>query len=110
MTDTQRKMLTEWLGERWLTNQECIDSYASNRCFDTWQDVGDCKDKLVEKGLWDDFLNWICRKVVGIGYYSDSKSPLLTVFGVTWLFRPTDESGQPHFCRLVAEFLKALND
>ncbi len=62
LTETDKKLLTEWLGERWLTNQECIDSYASNRDFDSPDDFFVLKNKLVELGKWLPFFKQTWRK------------------------------------------------
>ena len=81
LTEKQRRLLTEWLGEcyhepdrdsavgcyqgEYTVRQTCEKCgkilsttekvYLGNRTFDTWQDLGDLKEKLVEKGLWINF-------------------------------------------------------
>jgi hypothetical protein len=75
MIDEQRKGLTLFLGECWHERAEIYkglilvevnycrfcsaDLFESrNRTFDTWQDYGDMKNKLVGAGLWDEFLKY----------------------------------------------------
>ena len=72
MTDADRKLLTEFLGECWHEFSPRGITPAADRCvscgklriqcipdvrrsFTTWQDFGDVKEKLVEKGLWPEF-------------------------------------------------------
>ena len=127
LTENQKRLLTEFLGECWheyikqppLEKWEIDQGYIqtalcscgshsclkSNRTFTTYQDLGDVKDKLVEKGLW--------RKFWWFSFEKESKARKLAsgeVFSFSewdaWLFRPTDESGNPHFCRLVSLFLE----
>ncbi len=123
MTDDQKQMLTEkLLDECWhypeaesnlFRCKKCNtifwqvtikDRDAFNRTFTTWQDVGDCKDKLVEKGLWNEFDEWAFMKWDALKPFNDL-SRHIGEFN-NWLFLPVDESGEPHFCRLVAEFLR----
>jgi hypothetical protein len=106
MTDEQRKRLTKYLGEKWY---ECNippctheKNCCYNRTFDTWQDLGAVKEKLVEKGGWRDFINY------AYGEFIRDNPNCHSMYGFDdWLFRPIDESGKPHFCRLVAEWLES---
>lgn len=72
---------------------------CEQRTFLTWQDLGDVKDALVKMGKWDKFY-----------YFALVKHELETVSQVkeapfaTWLFRPLNDKGQPHFCKLVSEW------
>lgn len=102
MTDDQRKMLTEFLDEDYYDSKFPHWGEHTNRTFTTWQDIGDVKEKLVEKKLWWKFI-----------HYFDDKPPYCNTDSVyqddessfwDWLFRPTVD-GKSHFCRLVAEFL-----
>jgi hypothetical protein len=110
LTEDQKRLLTEFLGEEIhpRTEYRCYGkirgSDETNNChfvqesrqFDTWQDLGDVKDKLVEKGLWYDF-----------SLFADNQCESLDWRDVyVWLFNPLDEQGNPHFCRLVAEYLE----
>lgn len=100
MIGDQRKMLTEKL------LRECLIPCFVNPCrkhhtertFLTWQDLGDCKDKLVEKGLWKKFYWFAVGKAQEFKILDSPDTD-------KWLFRPTVD-GEAHFCRLVAEFLK----
>ena len=79
MTDTNRKTLTEFLGEcphdfyyvevkedvfKWVC-KVCGDFHnpllplPDNRTFDTPQDFFALKNKLVEKGMWEDFVKYV---------------------------------------------------
>jgi len=118
LTEDQRKMLTEKLLEEEppyykcvATNEQrhpcpartcwsCEHQRSDYRTFSTYQDLGDCMEKLVEKGLWEAFESFCTKRWV-------SEKSGIRNFNV-WLFRPTDESGNPHFCRLCAEFLEGL--
>lgn len=75
LTDDDRKLLTEFLGECWhdgpifreyipgvehiqfveLECSKCHGHYLKNRTFTTWQDTGDLKERLVEMGEWIGF-------------------------------------------------------
>lgn len=129
LSDDQKKMLTEKL--LWECCHEWInDSYNfpkchcskceidltelfgdGNRTFLTWQDLGDCKEALVKKGLGEEFIKFCYNKWV----YPDTQVKInpATILAIRssanfdlWLFRPTDEKGEAHFCRLVAEFME----
>jgi len=67
MTEEQRKIATEYLGECWHDkagsfsaynpNKECQCGLRSHRrTFTTWKDFGDLKDAIVKKGEWGSFL------------------------------------------------------
>lgn len=67
----------------------------ANRTFDTWDDLGDLKEKMVEKGDWETFKEyayhyWVSR-VTHKGEYEDKDD---------WLFTPS------RFCQLVLEAVK----
>jgi len=34
----------------------------NNRTFITWQDLGDLKEKLAEKGMWEEFEDFTCAE------------------------------------------------
>lgn len=114
LTEDQRKTLTEFLGECWHSFRSSMYYSFPDRCLDcgklitsldrrsflTYQDLGDVKDALVKKGLWDSFYwkEWC--------YYADEvpNSGGEAEF-TAWLFCPADENDNPHFCRLCSEFL-----
>ena len=79
LTDDQKKRLTEFLGEYYChpdncnnncerykttTSPLCIDP-ISFRTFTTPQDMMDLKDRLVEKGMWEQFEQFSFWKWVG---------------------------------------------
>ncbi len=106
MNNDQKKMLTEFLGKKWNDYYRSITKNR-DRTFLTWDDLGACKDKLVGKGLINDFYAFsfeLFKLERNQRHYSEEVDGLGIFF--TWLFRPVDESGEPHFCRLVAEFLE----
>lgn len=126
MTDDDRKLLTELLGEKFVANKHSLENRkddgswlcscgrtfgaihglrchqglhnGKNRTFLTWQDVGDVKKKLVEKGMWDDFEAY-ALKVKNTPYVSMRSL-------CDWLFSPINEKGEAHFAQLVADWLK----
>jgi hypothetical protein len=126
LTEAQKKRLTEEvLGECWheITDNipkgrmghgycpKCNNTFMGTamhiamydpddfyRTFDTWQDVGDLKEALVKAGKWDDFEYDMKRRWV--------RDVTAVQASVPWLFRPTDENGDPHFALLVAEWLE----
>lgn len=111
LTDDQRRMLTEkLLGECWhktssASTEWCIKCKSwiegPGRTFLTWQDLGDCKEALVKKGLWRKFLDY-CDK-----QHQPKERDFFPLYDfVDWLFCLTDEGGEAHFCRLVAEFME----
>ncbi len=121
MTNDQKKMLTEWLGECWhevasqyMTQgngwlcKHCRKTFTVNRTFTTWQDVGDYKNMLVADGLWAEFILYVAKKYNDLnkGREIDLSGSYVVIEFTSWLFRSVDESGNPHFCRLVAGFLE----
>lgn len=123
LSDEQKKMLTEFLGECWHESEEddrrCIhcqkhlegwwikdlknndifivNSKIEYRTFTSWQDLGDLKEKIVEMWEWRTFYRWA---------YDYAGSNLLNE-GYTyeddfcnWLMNPE------RFCELVAKWWK----
>jgi hypothetical protein len=88
MTDDDRKVLTEFLGQ-------CAFLKADNRTFTTPDDMMAVKDKLVEKGLWDDLINYTWTS--WDGKYSDGWR--MSWF-IDWLINPT------RFCQLACQFIR----
>jgi len=104
MKESDRKLLTEFLGEchhpdedvtkgavvPLLYCRKCKTFSPKHRTFDTWQDLGDLKGKLVEKEEWKDFIPFAWHKFNGLvmGSFTD------------WLLNPE------RFCQLVVDFLK----
>jgi len=118
MTDNQKKMLTEWMGECWhewnpkVQNGEtsegqpyCLKcdyqgTYGFRRTFDTWADLGACMEKLAEKGEWIDFFDEIYTS-----WWATNLTHSPAEDFTSWLFRPKVD-GKPHFCKLVAEWME----
>uniref|UniRef100_A0A6M3LT70 Uncharacterized protein n=1 Tax=viral metagenome TaxID=1070528 RepID=A0A6M3LT70_9ZZZZ len=73
MNDEGRRLLTEYMGECFHSNYlseegrcyDCkakidfTDIFLKRRTFTTGQDIYDLYRKMVEKGEWDDFYNWM---------------------------------------------------
>jgi hypothetical protein len=117
LTDDEKKLLTELLGERWhdielsfhdgmVSTCSCgaggvkarMECPKNNRTFTTWQDLGDLKNKLAEKGLWQEFYqlcarNYKATRMVNWKWIDESSVS-------SWLINPGV------FIPLVAEFLK----
>lgn len=118
LTESDKKMLTEWLGECWhewednLPNnptwcKKCSkgalwsditrgDGFYLKRAFLTDTDMMDCMRQLVKKGKWPDFELYSTAQ--WLKQLKDKRSLM------QWLMCPTDEQGEPHFCKLVVEF------
>jgi len=116
MNDTQRKLLTEFLGEQWepykvtewpyyteeygkeysLFPIEGVEPevryvYQKHRTFDNSNDMIALKDKLVEVKKWREFL-W--EHHLSCSMYKDWDD------FIDWLFTPD------RFCQLVANYLE----
>ena len=88
MNDETRKLLTEFLVGK-------IDYKFSKRnglirTFTTPDDMMALKDRLVEKGEWEDFYLWAALK---------EDAPIKEPNYVDWLLNA------PRFCELVGEFI-----
>jgi len=117
LTNEERKMLTEFIGEIWYEGlntsviiydsgnaEEPLPFRAINRTFLTGNDMVLVKEALEMEGLQDEFFSWCCTS-----YFSSQEIELHEVnipAFVFWLLRPVDEDGDPHYCKLVCEFLK----
>ena len=111
MTDDDKKLLTEFLGEhRYVYTSHTKPSlFHTDRSFTTWQDLGDIRVKLVEKERYDDFLDFTYRKIareidrvrhsVRGQQVSEIDGPIEIQWS-KWLFNP------PVFIPLVVEFLR----
>jgi hypothetical protein len=118
MTENQKRLLTEFLGECWHESletrkcQNCGEVMAicdhipgdgvdwKHRTFTTWQDLGDVKDKLVENGRLTDFLEW----VLNYAYYNKIILSRREHVGVAWCW--WESLSALDRCRLVAEYLE----
>lgn len=102
MTTDDRKMLTEYLGERWHIQQDdsilcrCGEPLPHNRTFTTAQDMVDLVWELGRNGQWLDFYQF-CFKP-----YVDSNPVKVSPSGMTLYFfeNPT------RTCELIAEYLR----
>ena len=111
MNDDDRKLLTEYMGECWHEEQDigycegknggkCRIIRNENRTFGTWQDFGDLKDKLVEKGEWqacENALYVIYEKTEGIRCSDLMLNPAAFT---NWLIN------KDRFPQLVADWLR----
>ena len=115
MTDETKKLLTEWMGEcyhEWgitddafLVCQKCQARryhVHENRTFTDAQDVQDLGNKLVEKGLWQEFLEFSSEIFLGVFpvHIKNGLEYYNFRFILFIMLNPT------RFCELVGEFLK----
>lgn len=113
MTETDRKLLTEFLGECWhkWEDRSSVTDFRPHKCikcnfetkqfhyyrtFDTWQDLGVLKERLKTKNEKDFLLDTFNRFAHTIW----EKELTLDGYFADWLYTPT------RFCQLVADFLK----
>ena len=85
-------------GYVWVKQASPIGNYDSSqlqRSFDTWQDLGDLKEKLVDKGLHDQFSFYAEKQLDGIPGPSGNRRRF-----DDWLLNPR------RFYQLVADYLK----
>lgn len=97
MTESQRKFLTEYLGECWIDHnnpdqliyarQVYIDkSTLRNRTFTEPKDKQDLLEKVIEKGEWLEWLDYL--------WYEDTKNTF-----VEWLIQLSPEETAELICR-----------
>ncbi len=92
LTESQKQKLIEFTGRKIR-----IRPYS----WTTGNDMVAVKDKLGEKGLWEEFDRYAEEQSqIGVGSFLESYEYILR------LFRHVDEKGEAHFCWLVAEFLE----
>jgi len=91
MTEEDRIMLHDFLGRR-------KDGIVG--LFDTWQDLGDLKEKLLSNGDWHVFYYWQLERFKKNGFHLG----YLTSSSVCELIM------RPETCQLVADFLKDSHD
>ena len=113
MIEEDKKLLTKYLGERWHAILNTVQSIeygtlckcscgaincekdAMHRTFTTWQDLGDLKEKLVEKDIFDSFGR------LAINRWAEKLNNKETSSNyVEWLLNPA------RFCQLVADWRK----
>jgi len=76
-----------------------VGEHRNNRTFTTWQDLGDVMSKMIETRKWKEF--WLFSYTE----WPQTQESFASDF-VLWLFRPVNEKGKPHFCRLVVKFIE----
>ena len=99
MDDESRKRLTKYLDEcdgcgkiKEVRDRQCGDNPC--RFFVTWDDLGALKEKIAEKGEWDEFEDFALRT---------KNTPVVSMISLPqWLFT------MPRFAELVDEFLKEV--
>ncbi len=113
LTESQKKALTEYIGEPLYDTtydevEYCgVKVYKALRTFTTGNDMVAVKEAIVKRGEWGSFYLFArnpfelealvpCDDGDEDATYDSDYS--------AWLFRPTDEAGEPHFCRLVCEW------
>ena len=122
LSDDRKKRLTMFLGEcsehDWIPDPFPLHTYSCNNCcareirplscgdssrtFTTWQDLGDLKEKLEEKGMWEQcnaFMYKAFARQHATAYLFQDHLHLFTA----WLINPAT------FIPLVAEYLE-VND
>ena len=69
MTETQRKFLTEYLGECWLVNEPETVEFEDgspisryNRTFTELSDKQDLLERVIKKCEWDNWLDYLWDK------------------------------------------------
>lgn len=101
LTDDDKKLLTELLGEVFhgYTDDVTPDGqwrmrscYAfirrenhSNRTFTTWQDMGDLKKKIVEMGEWDEFIDFTLEEHGSLGPVFSNEAKFYKADYIDWL-------------------------
>ena len=95
LPDESKKRLTKFLEEEW---QPIIASSSEgrwidpNRSFTTGNDMLNLKEKIAEKGEWDEFEDFALRT---------KNTPVVSMISLPqWLFT------MPRFAELVDEFMK----
>jgi hypothetical protein len=103
MTNEQKKLLTEWLGEPWPSDKAPLHKCIMRRTFAAPDDFFAVFDKLVEKGEWGRFYY-----LAEIEWARTDETPIagFTATFNKWLNSRT-ESGGFRLCQLVAEWLTA---
>ena len=111
MTESDCKLLMEWLGECWHPDRDCqtgkcyvCGSIAPNRTFTIWADFGACWERLVEKGQ-DDVLTYFAWGIFcgGNPYSINDLLPRITYW--RWFHGETDD-GTYRLCNLIAQAIK----
>jgi len=91
LSDDQKKRLTMFLGETSVYESIDASEFLDMRSFTTWQDLGDLKRQLEEKGMWPYFEEFAFDRWFRVNKYTLTE----------WLMNPST------FIPLVAEFLES---
>ena len=120
LPESDRRLLTEFLGECWhddpifreyipgvehiqfveLECSKCHGHYLKNRTFTTWQDTGDLKERIVEMGEWDEFIDFTLEEHGSLGPVFSNEAKFYKADYIDWLMNPE------RFCELVAKWWK----
>jgi hypothetical protein len=107
MNESDKKRLTEWLGECWHDSwsqcTKCERYYVKQRDFTSPADFFACYNRLVELGEWEDFSMYASKKWVK-RHWANPDIRAVTARFTEWLNSRT-ESGLYRLCVLVAEWL-----
>lgn len=99
MDDETRKMMTEWLGEKWkLVTHNGKIVPMGNRSFAAPDDFFAVKSRLAETGDLVDFLNYSAKEYLAEKLACGVGDACEIYWG--WLIDPA------RFCQLCADFLK----
>ena len=126
MTEEDKKLVTEWLGECWhepehyaYENQgyycpnckkylNILEAMRGNRTFTEWADFGACWERLVEKGQAEKIIHYTYKSYIGLHQKISLGENLLTdnvAVWFEWLHSRTD-NGTFRFCNLIVKALK----
>ena len=98
MIESDIRLLILFLIGKGQTNGDIVKRFwadNSRRTFDTWQDLGDLKEKLVEMGEYERFSFYAQRRLDSIPGPSGNRRRF-----DDWLLNPAK------FCILVVDYLK----
>jgi len=105
LPESDRRLLTEFLGECWhddpifreyipgvehiqfveLECSKCHGHYLKNRTFTTWQDTGDLKERIVEMGEWDEFIDFTLEEHGSLGPVFSNEAKFYKADYIDWL-------------------------
>lgn len=106
MNDADRKLLTEYLGERWRDKTvEDVFEWEENRDFTTRNDMMDLYEAIAKKGKWWEFVDY-----AGNQDTEHSVTEFETTFQIfasmaSWLFCLNGQ-GYEERCQMVADWIK----
>jgi hypothetical protein len=104
MTDEDKKLLTEYLGERWRDKTvEDVFEWEENRTFYILDDMMDLYDRLFQKHKWHKFTVF-AKTRFSFNDYNQTFTNIETGF-YAWVFC-LDGDGYEDRCQMVAEWIK----